>query len=280
MHRSCLYIICPGDSGPKGIAQGSVKFKILRTYIMFERIKLHKYIAICAIACYGSMALAQVTTPTGANSVYIEQIGNSNNILIEQVGNANNIGGTASTTPSSSNYGTIIGNSNSLTIRQTGDGNLSQYNIKGTDNIYSLVITGSGNMTKLNAGDANTNNLRNSVTETIIGDTNTVTQTLVGNDITSTLAITGNTNIVNKEIKSSNASSTVTIMGNNNTLDVQQTDIAGAQGHLLTQSIAGDFNVITTQQQGTIDTNVNIVTTGNSNQVVVRTSSTAIVNPR
>lgn len=280
MHRSCLYIICSIDLESKGIAQRSVKFKILRTYIMFERIKLHKYIAVCAVACYGSWALAQVTTPTGANSVYIEQIGNSNNILIEQVGNANNIGGTANTTPSSSNYGTIVGNTNTLTIRQTGDGNLSQYNIKGTDNIYSLAITGSGNKTKLSAGDTNTNNLRNSVTETIIGDSNTVTQRLVGNDINSTLSITGNTNIVNKELTSANGKSTVTIMGNNNTLDAQQTDIAGAQGHLLTQSIAGDFNVITTQQQGTIDTNVGIVTTGNSNQIVVRTSSTAIVNPR
>lgn len=247
---------------------------------MVERIKLHKYIAVCAVAYYGSVALAQVTTPTGANNVYIEQIGNSNTVLIEQVGNANNVGGTANATPSSSNYGTITGNTNSLTLRQTGDGNLSQYNIKGTDNIYSLVMTGSGNKTKLDAGDANTNNLRNLVTETIIGDTNTVTQTLVGNDITSTLAITGNTNIVNKEIKSSNASSTVTIMGGNNTLDIQQVDISGARGHLLTQTVAGDFNTITTQQQGTIDTTVNISTVGNSNQIVVRTSSAAIVNPR
>lgn len=280
MHRSCLYIIYSGDSESKGIAQRSVKFNILRTYIMVERIKLHRYIAVCAVAFYGSTALAQVTTPTGANSVYIEQIGNSNNILIEQVGNANNIGGTANATPSSSNYGTITGNTNTLTLRQTGDGNLSQYNIKGTDNIYSLVMTGSGNKTKLDAGDANTNNLRNLITETIIGDSNTVTQALVGNDITSTLAITGNTNIVNKEIKSSNASSTVTIMGGNNTLDIQQVDISGARGHLLTQTIAGDFNVITTQQQGIIDTTVNIATTGNANQIVVRTSSAAIVNPR
>ena len=247
---------------------------------MFERVKLHKYIAVCAVAYYSIAAQGQSTNATGPNSVYIEQIGNSNTILIEQVGNANSIGGTATTTPSSSNYGTIVGNSNVLTMRQTGDGNLGQYNIKGTDNIYSSVVTGSGNITKLSAGDTNTNNLRNTITETIIGDTNTVTQRLVGNDIMSSVSITGNTNIVNKELTSANASSTVAIIGNNNTLDIQQTDIAGAQGHLLTQNIAGDFNVITTQQQGTIDTTVNISTVGNSNQIVVRTSSTAIVNPK
>jgi hypothetical protein len=42
---------------------------------------------------------------------------------------------------------------------------------------------------------------------------------------------------------------------------------------------AGDYNSITTQQQGFNDTTVNIKTTGDHNTITVRTSSTSIVNP-
>jgi hypothetical protein len=41
----------------------------------------------------------------------------------------------------------------------------------------------------------------------------------------------------------------------------------------------GDFNSITTQQQGFNDTTVNILTTGSHNTITVRTSSSAIVGP-
>jgi hypothetical protein len=69
------------------------------------------------------------------------------------------------------------------------------------------------------------------------------------------------------------------ITGNYNITNSQQTDAAGSNGHSLVMNTTGDFNSITTQQQGTIDTNVNIATIGNNNTVTVRTSNTAIVNP-
>ena len=106
-----------------------------------------------------------------------------------------------------------------------------------------------------------------------------IIQNLVGSDITSTTSVTGNTNPIYKDLLSSNGTSDISISGNSNVLNIQQTDAAGANGHYLKQVIAGDFNSITTQQQGTNDTTVDIKATGSHNTITVRTSSSTIVNP-
>ena len=218
---------------------------------------------------------------TGPNNVYIEQIGNSNTVTIEQVGGTNNIGGIDNATPSSSNYATITGSSNTVTMTQTGDNNLGQYNIKGGNNVYTSTVTGFDNKTKLTIGDANNaQNMRNTVTETIVGDTNTVIQTIVGSDNLSTLAITGNRNEVTKEITSNSAINENVFVGNDNKMYTQQIGLAGAAGHELQTTTTGDYNSFIVQQQGTNDTTVNIQTTGSHNTVTVRTSNAAIVNPQ
>jgi hypothetical protein len=158
---------------------------------------------------------------------------------------------------------------------------LAQYNIKGNNNAYTSTVLGNSNSTKLTVGDSShASNLRNTITETITGDTNTIIQNIVGNDITSLLAITGNMNEVTKDLKSSNGTSDVAITGNNNKLDIEQFDVAGANGHYLKKVITGDYNSIITQQQGTNDTTVDIKVAGDHNTITVRTSSSAIVNPR
>lgn len=134
------------------------------------------------------------------------------------------------------------------------------------------------NSTKLTIGTAiAATNLRNTVTETITGDTNTVIQNIVGNDITSTLSITGSTNEVYKDLLSSNGSSNVTInQGNLNLLNIQQQD---GGTHTLVASINGDSNSITTQQQGSNNTTFGIVVDGSHNTITVRSSNTAIATP-
>jgi hypothetical protein len=214
-------------------------------------------------------------------------VGNSNTITIEQVGGTNAIGGTNSTTAvgmdpaSSSNYGTITGSSNVVTMTQTGTGNVAGYNIRGNNNQYTSTVTGNTNKTTLNIGDANNAvNLRNNITETVTGDTNTLVTAVIGNDIVSAISVTGNTNAINSELKSTNGKSTISINGGNNKLDIQQTDGAGINGHMLTQNIVGDSNAIVTQQQGSNDTTVNISTIGSNNTITVRTSSSSISNPQ
>lgn len=244
------------------------------------RHKITKIAMLCLLVTSGVATFAQ-SASTGPNKVYIEQVGNTNTVTIEQVGGTNNVGGIANATPSSTNYATITGSTNTITLTQTGDSNLGQYNIKGNNNVYTSNVHGNTNSTKLTVGDSShASNLRNTITETITGDTNTIVQNIVGNDITSTLVISGNLNQVTKDLKSSNGISDVSITGNNNKLDIEQFDVAGANGHYLKKVIVGDYNSIITQQQGTNDTTVDLKVAGDHNTITVRTSSSAIINPR
>ena len=250
--------------------------------------------SILTIAFLSTSVLAVDNTATGPNKVYIEQIGNTNTITIEQVGGTNNVGGINGSTsvsntdhstthtpdaPSSLNYSTILGSSNIVTLTQHGNNDSAQYYIKGSQNTYTSTVTGNGNKTKLKAGDTSTNNLRNTITEAITGNDNVSIQTLLGNDITSTTTVTGNTNQITQDLKSTNGTSTNTITGNNNIVFTEQSDSAGANGHVLNNVIAGDYNSIMTQQQGSNDTTVDINTQGDHNTITVRTSSSAITSP-
>lgn len=243
--------------------------------------RMHKLNSMVLATMLFVPALGVAQTATGPNDVYIEQVGNSNAVTIEQVGGTNRVGGTTTAIPSSSNYGTITGSTNTVLVKQTGDNNLEQYNIRGNNNNYSVIVLGGGNSNKLNIGSAGALvNLRNSVTETVTGDNNTIVQTLLGNDINSTLTVTGSTNDVAKELYSSRGTSAVTITGGNNKLEAEQLDSAGANGHILTALIVGGYNSIVTQQQGSNDTTIDLKIAGDNNTVTVRTSSTSIVGPR
>ena len=172
---------------------------------MSNKLKLVFVGIVMAFPLLGFAASATQGAATGPNNVYIEQLGSSNTVTIEQVGGSNDIGGTASTTPSATNYATINGSSNTVTITQTGDNNLGQYDIKGGNNVYTSTVTGYDNNIKLNIGNTNNaTNMRNTVTETVTGDTNTLVTTLVGSDNVSTTTVTGNSNQVTEAINTSN----------------------------------------------------------------------------
>lgn len=228
------------------------------------------------------------------NDVYIEQLGNANSITIEQVGIGNKVGGVAGElsinefgvrtmtayAPSVINYATLNGNNNQLIITQHGDNNTEQYSIFGNDNSYISWLLGDANQILLKIGDVEQPvNLRNSLTEWISGSNNLIIQELRGNDIVDNITITGSNNQVVNQFFSSRAVNNNTVVGNHNVINSQQTDTAGALGHSLTMDTIGDFNSITTQQQGFEDTNINIQTVGNDNTITVRTSSSAIVAP-
>lgn len=187
--------------------------------------------------------------------------------------------------PSSTNYGTIRGNQNVLGITQTGNSNSAQYNIMGNKNTYSSTVTGNENQTSLtigvpqNGSTAGTDINEVSVTDTILGNNNLVLQNITGDNVTSTTSITGNSNQVNANLSSARGTVSNTALGNYNIFNLEQRDAAGAAGHTLVLNTTGDFNSVVTQQQGTIDTNVNIATNGNNNTITVRSSNATIVNP-
>ena len=80
-------------------------------------------------------------------------------------------------------------------------------------------------------------------------------------------------------MKSTNGTSILEINGNNNVINAQQVDSAGTSGHYLKNVIAGSYNSITTQQQGSNDTTIDMRTTGDHNTITVRTSSSSITTP-
>jgi hypothetical protein len=270
--------------------------------------KLLTILVLSAMTTSG-LAMAQATGP---NNVYIEQIGNQNTITIEQVGAANQVGGTKNTTgttlgatastfgttatlatrytltpdsPNSNNYGTIRGNQNVLGITQTGQSNSAQYNIMGNRNTYSSTVTGDSNQTSLtigvpqNGSTAGTDTNDVSVTETIVGNNNLIMQTVTGNNVVSNTSLTGNSNQIKSNLSSDRGTVSNTALGNYNIFNLEQRDNAGANGHTLVLNTTGDFNSYVTQQQGSIDTNVNIATNGNNNTITVRTSNATIINP-
>jgi hypothetical protein len=233
---------------------------------------------------------------SGPNNVYIEQIGNSNLLTIEQVGGGNNIGGVANdnlsvatqtnlttlspTVPSPTNYGTINGSNNILTMTQHGDTNSAQYKILGSNNNYTSLVIGNNNQTHLSVGDiTHPTNLRNVFTEFLTGSNNLVLQQVTGNDITDNITAVGNGNQITNNFLSTNGTSDDVIHGNYNVVVSEQIDSAGATGHTLWLNTTGDYNSITTQQQGFNDTTVNIDTTGSHNTITVRTSNSLITNP-
>jgi hypothetical protein len=255
--------------------------------------KIINYLIASLMVSFSSLLLA-TGTATGPNNVFMEQLGNTNVITIEQVGGTNNIGGISGTittdantnvvtnvpdAPSASNYATINGGSNTLSMTQHGNNNWAQYIIRGSNNRYSNTVTGNDNNNRLVIGDTNhTDNHHVVITETITGNSNSVIQNIIGNYISSTLGITGNSNQVTENLLSTNGVSDISITGNSNLLNVEQSDVAGAIGHNLKEVIVGNFNAITTQQQGTNDTTIDIKTSGDNNTITVRSSSSTIVN--
>lgn len=238
--------------------------------------------------------VAAQSANTGPNKVYIEQLGNTNKVIIDQIGGNNNVGGIIDTTPlavdatgvttlvpeapSSTNYALINGSSNNVTMKQQGDSNSAQYNIKGSNNNYTSTIVGNVNQTKLIMGDTNTNTTNSNVTETVTGNNNLILQTVVGDAINSTVKLTGDRNQVTNELKSSNGTSYIEVtLGSDNVINAQQIDAAGANGHSLRNVITGSYNSITTQQQGTNDSTIDIKTTGDHNTITVRSTNAASV---
>ena len=106
-----------------------------------------------------------------------------------------------------------------------------------------------------------------------------IIQDLVGSNITTNTVLDGDNNQVTSSLLSSRGQVSNVVNGNANVFNIQQLDAAGANGHVLAMMTTGDYNSITTQQQGTNDTTVNIQTQGSNNTITVRTSSSNIVSP-
>jgi hypothetical protein len=70
-----------------------------------------------------------------------------------------------------------------------------------------------------------------------------------------------------------NSSSNIVILGDFNTFTSSMSGASAGGGHTLVAAVTGSSNTHNITQGGTVDTIVNITTTGNSNNVTVTTGN-------
>lgn len=132
-----------------------------------------------------------------ANDLYVEQVGDSSTVNITQQGSGNRMG-----TSLDSVY--IGGGSNTVNLNQQGDNNELDMVVNGASTNTTVTTIGSGNIQTINCGTTASAGCSSSkITQTIKGDTNTVTQSLgTGANHTSNITVTGDNNgVTHKEHK-------------------------------------------------------------------------------
>jgi hypothetical protein len=182
-----------------------------------------------------------ISTVAYANDIYIEQVGDSSTINITQDGTGNRIGD--STTPSF-----IGGGSNVVNIDQVGSNNQLDFVVNGASAALTINTTGSGNIQTVDCGTLNSAGCSGStITQTIVGDDNTVTQSLgTGANHTSNVSITGDTNTVtHTSTNGATTSADITVSGNLNTIGVTQ---SGMVAKSVTVNSTGNSNNISITQ--------------------------------
>lgn len=216
------------------------------------------------------------------NTVYVAQFGVSNTVLVDQIGGNNGVGGLASTTPSDTNYAIVSGWTNTLVLTQVGLTNLAQYGIYGNTNSYTSTVTGEDNINKLRVGSSSSSKNQNTITEVITGGNNLTDQTIDANQVVSNVIVNGSSTEVITLLSSNKGNVFIEVqnMGYLNRVEVEQMDSAGVNGHVAKAVIDGSQNSVLIQQQGTNDSTVDVKILGYTNIVTVRSSSSAILNPR
>ena len=187
------------------------------------------------------------TSPTIANDIYIEQIGDGATVTLTQDGSSNRIG--SENTPS-----LIKGDANVVTVDQIGSANELDILINGTAVTATVTTTGSYNTQSITCGASNTASCGSSfIKQETTGDNNTVTQNLMS-------AATQHSEIL--------------VSGDYNTVTH---DTTGSGGHSAIITVVGGValggNTISLTQGGTNAQQATITSTGNSNNITINQSN-------
>ena len=203
---------------------------------------------------------------TGAgsdNTVRAKLYGTSSDIDISQIGSNNTLslgvntsiatgmgygidlnyyvsGNNAVAVINSNNAGTGTSGSNTINVSQTGNSSGINLNMLGSKNNFTATTTG--------------------------GASNTITATVNGDLINNTINVSGGgSNGITLNLTSSNADNNFTVVGASNTISLTQSGVAGVNGHAFTLDLTGSSNTLTATQSGTIDTTVNLLSSGSGN---------------
>ena len=186
---------------------------------------------------------------TATNSIYIDQVGNSSTIVITQKGQTNSIG-------TENARFKLEGSNQNVNIEQNGNGNSILGSIKQADNIaYDIQFVGDNNVLDIDHGTA---------------------ASVAGSQLT--LHATGNMNNFNlmqgDNASSTSATQTITVTGDSNSY----TSKINADDVIQTTTVSGDSNTIDILQNGHASKNLDMILTGNQNNITIQQKSTVNVD--
>jgi hypothetical protein len=215
--------------------------------------------------------LVMVQYANAANSIYMDQVGDGTNISITQTGAGNAIG-------TSTSRSTFTGDNNTVTIQQIGNNNVTNMTVNGDGATISSITTGSSNIMNLECGANGGACGPSTITKTVTGDGNQVTQS-TDSLTNTTLSITSDNNTVNMNSTASSVAGTTNVIdiagGGGNVVDVTQAGTGTAStsvGHQVELTIYGALNVVDFRQGGTVDSKIVSTITGSSNAVTIKSN--------
>ena len=198
------------------------------------------------------------------NKIYIDQIGDGSNITLKQTGSDNNIGST-------SNRSSFNGDNNTITVTQIGNQNNQLINVVGDGVTLNSTITGNTNRVDIDC----TTCTASSITSTVTGSSNLVTITNDGLNNTA-LTIDSDNNTVTLTNNSSNVAGVNNVInisgGNGNQVTLDQTGVAGINGHKVDLAVTGALNNVQIGQGGSVDSIVNSTISGSSNTLIIKSN--------
>lgn len=231
------------------------------------------------------------------NSIYIDQSGDNSTIDITQTGAGNVVRGiqgvgTGNTTPAK-----IYGNNNAIDIRQIGSTNTLNLGVNAstaTGRAYGIdltyYVTGNNASATINSNNAGTGtsgsnfidvrqtgnsasiNLnmlgsKNDFTAvTSGGASNSITATINADETVTDISMTGGgSNSFTGTLSSNKGHVDITTVGASNGITLSQTGTAGTNGHSFTLDLTGSSNTFNVTQSGSIDTTVNLLSSGSGN---------------
>jgi hypothetical protein len=208
----------------------------------------------------------------GQNQVYIDQIGNGSQIDVTQTGDGNTLGTATVKT-------VLYGDTQQITISQIGAGNTSNINIQGVGAHLTSNVTGDSNTVDVScgasggAGAACTDSI---ISASVTGSGNHFNVT-GGAKSTFGVSAVGSSNTVTINSSTTNlngaTASIQTLGGDGNSITLSQSGPAAINGFNTTVNLTGSSNTIGITQSGTVDSTVNLVSTGTNNLINIRSGN-------
>lgn len=216
---------------------------------------------------------ASIMNDATSNKVYIDQSGQNVDVNITQTGSGNYLG-TGLT--SSAIY--MRGDNQKLVSIQTGNNNgVKGWFVSGTGNGADATVTirqiGNSNLIEAHCGDGSLSNCNKlDVNWKFTGNSNELKFNGSGTNITSQIETIGNGNKFYIDALSNKDTQLLTVTGDNNTFNAKQTG-GSTNGQSLAVNLQGTGNSITTLQEGTVDTLININSVGSNGTFNIKTGN-------